>query len=520
MRRKINMKEKLMRIFTLLIIILLNGIALRGQNYGEQSKHINVKTGDIVNSTVLIGNDCIMVDVSYMNPYFVIDNIINMIKNSYLSQDQKNHYIKELQGYGDKLKSYGNKLYSNQCEEYKQCVKNAFELVNNIYGELLNCKDKFITDTQADVYNYIKDFICHSDQFSLSMIDSEIVIRRKIPLQISSETARIYPFVNGYAKFKINDKFGCIDMKHDIIVQPHFDSIQSINTKYILARTASSYYIINTNTKEEKNLSNYDEIVGVGEKWIMVQKDGKYNYIDLNGNYFNKEDNYLKATPFSSGKAIVQNYEGSFIVNEKGRSLKKLSILQSSPIIMNSSGICMYNNVLHDTTFCNVISKSHIFWEKCFNDYFVCSDYRKSKYNNQKFITQFSKKIESPFLNNYNDDELISLCKEKKIRMKGASLAIINPNGTLIYNTTDLLFIKDVYNNFFIIAKPFVQKKTGSKLMFKYGLINKNGMKCFDCDYDDIQIVNDQKIIAVKNNNKDEYYVDDLGNKHLVTVKD
>lgn len=492
------------------------------QDYGGQSKNITVKTGDILNSTVLIGNDCILVDISYMNPHFIIDNIITMIRNSYLNSESKNHYIKELQTCGDKLKSYGTKLslLDKKYEEYTQCVKNTFGLVNDVYKKLLNDNDKFITDTQADVYNYIKDFICHSDQFSLSVIDHEVVIRRKSPLQISSETARIYPFVSGYAKFKINDKFGCIDMKHDIIVQPHFDSIQSISSKYILARTASSYYIIDTNTKEEKNLSSYDEIMGVGEKWVMVQKDGKYNYIDLNGNHFNKEGDYLKATPFLSGKAIVQNYEGSFIINEKGKNIRKLSILQDSPIIMNGSGICLYNNVLHDTTFCNVISKSHFFWKKCSNDYFVCSDYRKSKYNNYKFATQFSKRFDSPFVDDYNDGELLSICKEKKCKIKGASLAIINPSGTLIYNTTDLLFIKGIYNNFFIIAKPIVQKKPEQRLIFKYGLVNKNGMKCFDCEYDDIQIVNDQKIIAERGNKKDEYYVDELGNKHLVTIND
>ncbi len=169
--------------------------------------------------------------------------------------------------------------------------KNATWYYINKTGEIL--KGNPASDKLFD-FNYGVAFFRQADKVGLINNKFEIVLAPKYDV--------IRAFYKGYAKVGINDKWGIIDPTGKEVVEAVYDEV-------------GDYYNNTTWAKKGKNLGlvhngQFIAIEGVtkfgffGQDLIPAQKDGKFGYVNLEGQWILKP-RFDKAKEFSKNMAPV-----------------------------------------------------------------------------------------------------------------------------------------------------------------------------------------------------------------------
>ena len=118
-----------------------------------------------------------------------------------------------------------------------------------------------------------------------------------------------HPFCEGVAVVRLNEKWGIIDNKGNVIVEyGKYESIGDCHDGMLLAQNEGKRYMLNKNGEIAFDISGYEECKSFSEGLCEVKKDGKYGYIDTNGNIV-IPCKYTTANAFKEGKAIVDYSE-------------------------------------------------------------------------------------------------------------------------------------------------------------------------------------------------------------------
>ena len=138
-----------------------------------------------------------------------------------------------------------------------------------------------------------------------------------------------HPFSEGVAVVRLNEKWGVIDNKGNAIVEyGKYESIDDCHDGMLLAQNEGKRYMLNKNGEIAFDISGYEECKSFSEGLCEVKKDGKYGYIDTNGNLV-IPCKYTTANAFIEGKAIVDYSEWGFTcIDRQGNVLYKKENLQ------------------------------------------------------------------------------------------------------------------------------------------------------------------------------------------------
>ncbi|MBF4694831.1 WG repeat-containing protein [Fusibacter ferrireducens] len=130
----------------------------------------------------------------------------------------------------------------------------------------------------------------------------------------SGNTLASYPAYDylGDHIFAIDD--GKIIDTHAVKSIPETQNAFEINTKY-------AFKFIDNTGKVVLDLSDYDSVQSFSEGLAVVEKDGKYGYVDKNGNVAIPVQ-YSFASDFSNGEASVELGDQSYTIDLKGNRMK------------------------------------------------------------------------------------------------------------------------------------------------------------------------------------------------------
>lgn len=159
------------------------------------------------------------------------------------------------------------------------------------------------------------------------------------------------PFVDGVAAVSVDGKWGCIDANGQTVIQPTYQSLLSIGNERILFLLGDKFGLLDTKgvvraqaEYESANLEySYGQMSLWNEGWLPVAKDGKWGYIDKNGNV-KLSFQYQNANMFSDGLAVVEQSERYTVIDTKG-NIKYLMSANEEPLTCYHNGLILTVNL-------------------------------------------------------------------------------------------------------------------------------------------------------------------------------
>lgn len=133
----------------------------------------------------------------------------------------------------------------------------------------------------------------------------------------------------GLAAVEIDGKWGYIDSKGKVVIEPTFDDAGPFNEG--VAPVSEGYNKWGLINKDGKYVASpeYSIVSYAMEGMAIVSKDGKYGYINTKGKVV-IDIKYSRAGLFVNGYAIVNDGTKSFYINKKGQNKFKDSIIAVS----------------------------------------------------------------------------------------------------------------------------------------------------------------------------------------------
>jgi hypothetical protein len=117
-------------------------------------------------------------------------------------------------------------------------------------------------------------------------------------------------FSEGLAATKLNGKYGYIDTKGKWVIPPQFEFTYKFSDGLAMVRTGKSYSWIDRKGRTVIAPREFEEVAtGFSEGRLAVKKDGKWGYINREGNLV-VDANFKKATAFKGGLAQVETHDG------------------------------------------------------------------------------------------------------------------------------------------------------------------------------------------------------------------
>jgi hypothetical protein len=137
------------------------------------------------------------------------------------------------------------------------------------------------------------------------------------------DPGRPEPYSEGLSRIKMNDHYGFVDTKGNIVIKPDFNNAQSFSEGLVAVEYGAKF--VNSVAKSDKELKEYAKRTWKNlpeetrkksdwKKWKLEHgywDDGKWGYIDKTGKFF-IEPQFKLAKPFSNGLAAIQLLGKSF----------------------------------------------------------------------------------------------------------------------------------------------------------------------------------------------------------------
>lgn len=126
-------------------------------------------------------------------------------------------------------------------------------------------------------------------------------------------------FENGYATFQLNDKYGLVDRKGNVVIPAKYKSIKTYNEGLAVAQLNGKLYLVNKKG-QEFDLSAYDDVGTISEGILSVKKDHKWGYFDENGREI-LAPKYTEANEFKEGigRVAAENLSAYDYVDKNGK---------------------------------------------------------------------------------------------------------------------------------------------------------------------------------------------------------
>lgn len=313
-------------------------------------------------------------------------------------------------------------------------------------------------------------------------------------------------FILGYYTIYENEKWGVIDTKGNVIIEPTYDEMIIVpdNTKPLFVCQYDVNYTDNTfktkvvNEKNETLFTNYDkvEVITNYDKYnslwyekavLKVQKDGKYGLINLSGTEVLKCEyesiDPIKGTSNSlitvkDGKKGLVDNSGTIIIENNYKDIKSLTEKYENGFIVendeNKYGVINYNK--------------SVALETIYDDI-------KNIYGSNMYVVQENSKW-----------SLINSKGEKYLEGKAENIQAINSDNIIIkenekyklVSTSDEEKIPAEYDLLeYAFSDYYVAKKDG-----QYGIINANNETKLEFIYQYIKYSSDEDFIIAQ---KEEY---------------
>ena len=291
---------------------------------------------------------------------------------------------------------------------------------------------------------------------------------------------------SSYYKLKDAEKYGIINEKGEIIVEPKYEEIiiPNINKPVFICKENNQTKVINKSGEEI--FSQYSNIEPIRLENIITEviyeknilkfmKDGKYGIISIDGKVI-LEPIYDEITSlgYKRGEILVKKDNKYGIIDETGKTVIKIK----------------YDSIESDKYYTD-----ENFYKK--SGYIVCNitsdGYRYGYYDyegNKVLETEYNQITRLTQIENKNDIYLI-------VAKNGQYGVYINNNK--IINTQ---YQSIEYNSG---LEMFIVEKTG-----KYGVIKENGTEILDVQYSEIQI---NGIYIYAKNNDEQIIFNEKGNK-------
>ena len=329
------------------------------------------------------------------------------------------------------------------------------------------------------------------------------------------ESTKEKSFALSYYTVYENEKWGVIDTKENVIIEPSYDEMIIIpdNTKDIFVCTYDVDYTNNTykskiiNKNNEELFKDYDKIELIynndesNNLWyekniLKVQKDGKYGLIDYDG----KEILPCKYENIDSLKGVTSVYVtvkdgkqglcdniGNIIIQNEYAGIKALTAKYENGFIVKSAedkyGVIKYNTVqVLDTKYEDI------------KNIYSNSMYVVKENGSWKVINEEEQTI---LANGFTDVKFIN--SDNIIYVKDGKYGVTNAKGEeKIANEYEE--IKYAYIN------TFIAKKEG-----KYGIINAKGEEKIAFTYNNMSFIENTDIVQAQKDNLES----DLLNRNL-----
>lgn len=283
--------------------------------------------------------------------------------------------------------------------------------------------------------------------------------------------------------YQINNDIGLLNIAKEFEPIDSAKSILSLDDKSYIVEKASSYMLVNQESKIL--LDNYDYFKRSGNGTIISKKNNKYGYVSIDGEIIT-ECIYDFASSFSQGLSIIEKDKKYGFVNTKGHKVIPLKfqnagLFRDSISIVKDSGKYgligingefilkpIYDQIKYDK------SDQLIFTE--LNDSIKILNRDLSLFSNLNFTGSISTRW-----HHYKFNEGLMAIKIDSL------YGFINDKGNLVINP-QFKFVRSFENGY---------ARTGL-YGDGYGLINKEGQVILNEEYEKIKIEYDTLIYAVK----------------------
>ncbi|KAK3582429.1 hypothetical protein CHS0354_023975 [Potamilus streckersoni] len=139
-------------------------------------------------------------------------------------------------------------------------------------------------------------------------------------LLTSKQFDQVGMFRDGFAKVLMNGKWGHIDKTGDFISSAEFDEVGDFRRNRARVRTQGTWGVIDEKGRFVVPDTVYNKVGDFYNSRALVNKNGFYGYIDRYGVEVTPRD-FLNATDFVDGKAIVETKQGWNVIDTTGRFL-------------------------------------------------------------------------------------------------------------------------------------------------------------------------------------------------------
>lgn len=160
-----------------------------------------------------------------------------------------------------------------------------------------------------------------------------------------------YPFQNGYAVVKRDERYGIIDRRGSVVVPIRHESVTGVDPNGLFAvfdPAVQKFAMFNTRGRQITPYL-YDAISGYGDGYYLFQRDGRYGYFNVHGH--ERFGLYESANAFVDGLAMVARDGRYGIIDTRGREVL--------PIAYDNSYTSPDNYFFHDGL--AVVEKDHLF---------------------------------------------------------------------------------------------------------------------------------------------------------------
>ena len=184
--------------------------------------------------------------------------------------------------------------------ENNELIKYEAGLIKRV-GNAISVTNKLLATTEPQLIPYRK-----KNKWGFCTPDKKIVI--------DCEYDWAFPFIDGIAIIKLKDTWKFIDKKRTEIIPSNYDSISKFLERMIADKKLNNEIGMK---QIEVGTSKYDEVYTYSENLAHFKLNGKYGFIDLNGNEV-ITCKYDFAYPFAEGLGQVKTDEKFGYINNQG----------------------------------------------------------------------------------------------------------------------------------------------------------------------------------------------------------
>ncbi|MFN8578142.1 MAG: WG repeat-containing protein [Candidatus Sericytochromatia bacterium] len=206
---------------------------------------------------------------------------------------------------------FNNKRYGYIDKNGYQVIRTIYDYADNFYdgyayatfenkdNTVINTQGKVVITTKKDhIYNFYEGIAVYAGENNRYGYVTKDLKKTKAIYQFADN------FKNGYARVKIDNKWGIIDKNYNYVINPIYDYINNFSEDYALFLKNRKSGFVNIKGKE---LGKYfDSALSFSEGLAPVSVDNIWGYINSFGDFVIKQ-RFDKAEQFNNGLAKVNN---------------------------------------------------------------------------------------------------------------------------------------------------------------------------------------------------------------------